>query len=105
MPTNFVNCSVFCEIMSVKQYFVAVIAALLTCLVALKIYFLSYNVDNLPLLQNGYGQLQGQTLFAGECIRQRNDMSKLLNLKQQQIGQMECEVGIRFPLERMSTLV
>ena len=75
--------------MATKHVAAVFIFIVLICLVTLKMY-----ISNEITIFSGNQQLvlESKDRELMEYIRQRNNISVLLNLKQQQIGQMECEV-------------
>ena len=84
--------------MSVKQYAAVLTVTVLIFLFTLRMYISSrllagserriYSAESQRLI------LESRNQELMEYIRQRNNISRLLNLKQQMVGQMECEVEI-----------
>ena len=75
--------------MAVKQIAAIVTFTVIMCLFTLKMY-ISNDMTSFPGSQQV--ALESKDRELQEYIRQRNNISRLLNLKQQKIGQMECEV-------------
>lgn len=72
--------------MPMKHYFGVAFAILVVCLFTLKLYN-SSKFSSVMIPHNYSRDNQG----VSDYIRQRNNISRLLNLKQKLIGQMECE--------------
>lgn len=51
------------------------------------------NVEMKPVSHINYKQLNAKTLEIQEFIEARNNLSKLLNIKQQELGRLQCELA------------
>ena len=54
------------------------------------------NVEMKPVSHINYKQLNAKTLEIQEFIEARNNLSKLLNIKQQELGRLQCEVSYKW---------
>ena len=77
--------------MATKHYVAAVLATLLVCFFTAKMY-ISNGISSVVFQTRYVDDRPGDRLDVSEYIRQRNNVSRLLNQKQKLIGQMECEV-------------
>ena len=71
----------------------------LAFIAALTLIRMLHNVMDIPShnpvnFENQKLTLESQKHILMKFIRQRNNISRLLNIKQQTIGQMECEVNV-----------
>ena len=76
--------------MAVRKIAAVVTFTVLMCVFTLKMY-ISNEITSFSGSQQVALESKDRELM--EYIRQRNNISRLLNLKQQKIGQMECEVS------------
>ena len=76
--------------MPVKQYAAALTCTVLITILTLKIYI---STQNSTVFGNQQRTLERNDNELMDYIRQRNNVSRLLNLRQQLVGQMACKVA------------
>ena len=76
--------------MPVKQYAAALTCSVLIFILTLTIYI---STQNSTVFGNQQRALERNDNELMDYIRQRNNVSRLLNLRQQLVGQMACEVA------------
>ncbi|KAH3834500.1 hypothetical protein DPMN_107828, partial [Dreissena polymorpha] len=81
--------------MNIKTFSISAAAFVFVCIVFVKLYYVHAPNDQVvnvvSLSADNYVTQPHLDDVSKVLIAQRNNISKVLNLKQQKIGQMECE--------------
>ena len=101
--------------MKANLYISVALVTLITCVLTLWIYA-SSSIDDVPVIGGLYDKGRDRMTFNSlkqhspedinlAYIEQRNNISRLLNLKQKIIAQNECEVGTVLPAKSESDVM
>ena len=101
--------------MKVNLHISVALVTLITCVLTLWIYA-SSSIDDVPVIGGLYDKGRDRMTFISlkqhspedinlAYIKQRNNISRLLNLKQKIIAQNECEVGTALPAKSESDVM